>query len=90
MFFCPITTSDQRVLNILNMNICFNICFCLEYQETEQPKYMAQQLGTFEVHKSDDPGHGNILRQMVLEQPVYWNAADQLKRTMNAVGNYAW
>ena len=51
---------------------------------------MAQQLGTFEVHKSDDPGHGNILRQMVLEQPVYWNAADLLKRTMNAVGNYAW
>ncbi|XP_052070765.1 galactocerebrosidase-like isoform X7 [Mytilus californianus] len=61
-----------------------------EYNDTEQPKYMAQQLGCFEVHKSTDSSHGNVLRQMVLEQPVYWNAADRLKRTANLIGDYSW
>ncbi|XP_063446455.1 galactocerebrosidase-like [Mytilus trossulus] len=61
-----------------------------EYNETDQPKYMAQQLGCFEVHKSTDGNHGNVLRQMVLEQPVYWTAADRLKRTANLVGDYSW
>ncbi|XP_076075619.1 galactocerebrosidase-like isoform X2 [Mytilus galloprovincialis] len=61
-----------------------------EYNETEQPKYMAQQLGCFEVHISTDGNHGNVLRQMVLEQPVYWTAADRLKRTANLIGDYSW
>lgn len=70
----------------------FTLCelYFSEYSEVDQPKYMAQQLGCFEVHNSGDPSHSMVLRQMVLQQPVYWNVADTLGRTVNLIGDYAW
>jgi hypothetical protein len=50
---------------------------------------LSQQLGTYEIHKSNDE-HGNILRQMVIETPVYWCEADRINHTLNIIGDFGW
>ncbi|XP_052772475.1 galactocerebrosidase-like isoform X2 [Mya arenaria] len=54
-----------------------------------EPSNLAQQVGAFELIKSSG-SHGNVIRQMVLEYPVAWCKAEQVKATLNIVGNYNW
>ncbi|CAG2224562.1 GALC [Mytilus edulis] len=59
------------------------------YAVSSQPKYLSQQLGAFEIQKSNGD-HGQILRQMVLETPVWWCKADYYNHTLNVIGDFGW
>ena len=43
-----------------------------DYTEHTEPYNLAPQIGTFEVVKSGDPAHGQVLRQVVLYDPIEW------------------
>uniref|UniRef100_A0A0B7AM96 galactosylceramidase n=1 Tax=Arion vulgaris TaxID=1028688 RepID=A0A0B7AM96_9EUPU len=57
------------------------------YQLHEEPYNLAQQTGSFEVHKS---GSNKFLRQMVLNAPLAWCEAEKLKKAVNVIGNITW
>ncbi|XP_025093999.1 galactocerebrosidase-like isoform X2 [Pomacea canaliculata] len=42
------------------------------YTEHAEPYNLAQQIGAFEVLATGDPGHGKVLRQVVLHNPIQW------------------
>ncbi|XP_076104943.1 galactocerebrosidase-like isoform X3 [Mytilus galloprovincialis] len=59
------------------------------YAVSSQPKYMSQQLGAFEVQKTYGD-HGLVLRQVVLETPVWTCKADYYNHTINVIGDFGW
>lgn len=50
---------------------------------------MSQQLGAFEVQKTCGD-HGIVLRQVVLETPVWTCKADYYNHTINVIGDFGW
>ncbi|XP_069140053.1 galactocerebrosidase-like isoform X2 [Argopecten irradians] len=42
------------------------------FPEFSEPFNFAQQVGSFEVTRSNDASHGQVLRQVVLKSPVFW------------------
>nr|KAG5714234.1 hypothetical protein BaRGS_018451 [Batillaria attramentaria] len=50
---------------------------------------MAQGTGSFEVVRSKSTA-GKVMRQMVLEPPVSWCAADAIGAAITLIGNYTW
>ncbi|WAR21710.1 GALC-like protein [Mya arenaria] len=45
------------------------------YNENEEPYNFAQQTGSFEVVMAGS--HGNVMRQMVTQTPIYWCSAEK-------------
>ncbi|KAK7508505.1 hypothetical protein BaRGS_00000071 [Batillaria attramentaria] len=54
-----------------------------------EPNNMAQGTGSFEVVRSKSTA-GKVMRQMVLEPPVSWCAADAIGAAITLIGNYTW
>lgn len=48
------------------------LCLLSDYTEHAEPYNLAQQIGAFEVLATGDPGHGKVLRQVVLHNPIQW------------------
>jgi len=53
------------------------------YNLYEEPYNLAQQTGSFEVLSASN---NKFIRQMVLEEPVHWCAADTAMRAINVIG----
>ncbi|XP_052227631.1 galactocerebrosidase-like [Dreissena polymorpha] len=58
------------------------------YVEDMEPYNFAQQTGVFEVHS--DGNHGNMMRQMVLQIPIYWCSAEKLNLAITMIGSETW
>ncbi|BFY97612.1 hypothetical protein BsWGS_00652 [Bradybaena similaris] len=57
------------------------------YRVFEEPFYLAQQTGSYEVLES----YGNqFIRQMVLSQPISWCEAEELGKSINIIGDNTW
>ncbi|XP_071090488.1 galactocerebrosidase-like [Haliotis cracherodii] len=60
------------------------------YSQNSEPFTFAQQMGSFEVIYTGVP-HKNVLRQMVLQEPVSWCSPEtQIQHPLNIVGDYNW
>ncbi|KAH3705349.1 galactocerebrosidase-like isoform X1 [Dreissena polymorpha] len=57
------------------------------YQEFMEPFNLAQQVGAFEIIKTTS-SHGNVIRQMVLEAPIFW--CEEETSPFNIIGNTSW
>ncbi|XP_021369107.1 galactocerebrosidase-like isoform X2 [Mizuhopecten yessoensis] len=42
------------------------------FPDFSEPFNFAQQVGSFEVTRSNDASHGQVLRQVVLKHPIFW------------------
>ncbi|XP_052772660.1 galactocerebrosidase-like [Mya arenaria] len=58
------------------------------YNENEEPYNFAQQTGSFEVVMAGS--HGNVMRQMVTQTPIYWCSAEKLDMAVNFIGSQNW
>lgn len=58
-----------------------------DYHLYDEPYNLAQQAGSFEIIKE---GSNQFIRQMVLESPLAWCEAENLKRAVNLIGNITW
>ncbi|XP_033731048.1 galactocerebrosidase-like isoform X1 [Pecten maximus] len=54
-----------------------------------EPMDFTQQTGSYEV-VSGSHSHGNVLRQVVLQTPVFWCKADEVDKSLNVIGNSKW
>ncbi|RUS83211.1 hypothetical protein EGW08_009022 [Elysia chlorotica] len=57
------------------------------YEENQEPFYLAPQIGSYEVRKVG--GH-SVVRQTVLQRPVYWCPAETADKTISIIGSYNW
>lgn len=57
------------------------------YEEYQEPFYLAPQIGSYEVRKV---GGEKVMRQTVLQTPVYWCDSETLGKTMSIIGSYNW
>ncbi|ESO89802.1 hypothetical protein LOTGIDRAFT_218637 [Lottia gigantea] len=60
------------------------------YNWHQEPNNLAQQTGSYEVFNANDSTHGQIIRQLVLDQPVYWCGAEKLNRSLSVIGDPEW
>ena len=58
------------------------------YAEYTEMYNFAGQNGVFEVRQSTDKVHGNVNRQVILQDPVYW--CDSKGPTVNLGGDATW
>ncbi|GFR85270.1 galactocerebrosidase [Elysia marginata] len=57
------------------------------YEEYQEPFNLAPQIGSYEVRKINGE---SVLRQTVLQRPVYWCKSETLGKTMSIIGNHSW
>lgn len=63
-----------------------NLNFFTDYSESQEPNYLAPQVGSWEIVKDE---HGaQFARQTVLSKPVNWCGENYLP--MAIIGNYSW
>lgn len=63
--------------------------FLAAYAEFEEAAYLTQQVGVFEVRRSTDASHGQVVRQVMINAPVHW-CPEVLTQPMAVMGNYSW
>ncbi|XP_064604089.1 galactocerebrosidase-like isoform X2 [Liolophura sinensis] len=59
------------------------------YEVNSEPYNLAQQVGVWEVVQGD-ADRGGIIRQVVVQEPVHWCAAETGNRTLNIIGSPNW
>ena len=61
---------------------------CAGYKEHEEPYYLSQQIGSFEVLSE---GNNGFARQMVTEMPIPWcMKADGIQKAYSVFGDAFW
>ncbi|RDD42717.1 Galactocerebrosidase [Trichoplax sp. H2] len=58
------------------------------YQIASEAKYFADQTGVFEIHNSNTPKHGRVMRQMVFNSPISW--CTDAAQPISLIGNSDW
>ncbi|KAL4232058.1 hypothetical protein ACF0H5_009636 [Mactra antiquata] len=56
----------------------------------KEPYNFSPQVGSFEVISSTDPIHGHVLRQTVIENPIFWCLFIDLVFPMGLLGDFSW
>ncbi|KAK3766451.1 hypothetical protein RRG08_066150 [Elysia crispata] len=57
------------------------------YEEYQEPFYIAPQIGSYEVRKVDGQ---NVMRQTVLQRPIYWCKSETADKTISVIGSFNW
>ena len=61
-----------------------------DYTQFSEPYNLAPQIGTFEVVKTADTKHGQVLRQTVLDDPIEWCSIINLVFPVTLGGDGNW
>lgn len=66
------------------------VLFASDYEVFKEPFNFSPQVGSFEVLPSQDVFHSHILRQTVIENPLYWCLFVDLVFPMGLLGDFNW
>lgn len=73
------------------LSIIVSVCVrVVAYALVMEPVNFAPQVGVFEIVPASDHGNtGSIMRQVLINPPVYWCPTGQ-QWPLNLIGNYNW
>lgn len=80
--------------DLLSIIVCVRVA---AYALVLEPVNFAPQVGVFEIvpasydgnHGNSSSNHGNVMRQVLINPPVYWCPTGQ-QWPLNLIGNYNW